>query len=84
MIPHKNDSQMYNLMFFLLANGLYPPTALQWTFMADTAQGVPVKGVYKLKEINDAARVIQKHDSGDLYTGKKKVFDMFQQRPILM
>ncbi len=84
MIPHKNDSQVFNLMFFLLANGLYPQKAMQWALMADTHQAYPVKGVYSMKEVNDAARILQRHASGDLYQKKKKVYDMISGRPILM
>ncbi len=84
LIQHKNDSQVYNLMFFLLANGLVPFMALKWALMADTRNGEPVMGTYSNKELNDAARITQRHISGDLYQGKKKVFDMYQGRPILM
>ncbi len=85
LLEHKNDSQMYNLMFFYLANGLPAYVARHWTMAAEIKPpGVLVFGPYSKKEEEDIRRVIIKHNNGLLYTGKKKVFDMIEGRPVLM
>ena len=80
--PHKNDSQMYNLFYFLLWNGVYPLTAMKWITMADVRNGEPVKGVYSNKELMDMDRVLVRHANGQLYLKSKKVFDMVANKPV--
>ena len=84
VLAHKSDSQMYNLMFFFLANGVYPPTAKRWVRSADYKDGELRNGVYKDKELADMSRVVIRAARGDLFTGEKKVWSMHEQRPRLM
>jgi hypothetical protein len=84
-LPHKNDSQMYNLFYFLIGNGLYQYTADEWIKMWDVENGLPQQSpLYKTKELQDMVRIHVKHDNGDLFTGRKTVFDMHLGRPMKM
>lgn len=80
---HKNDTAMYNLMFFLIGNGLDPHHAMRFTLMGD-ARPNPILGNYHSKRFQDAQRIVTKAKAGELFQGKKNVFDMILGRPIKM
>ncbi len=84
LLTHKSDSQMYNLMFLFLANGLPPEVARQWATAMDAHSGILTSGPYSQKEEQDILRVLIKHANGTLYTGKKKVMNMVSGRPEYM
>lgn len=84
-LAHKNDSQMYNLFYFLIGNGLWPHTAKDWIMMWDVQNGYPqLSPLYKTKELQDMVRVLVKEEAGELFTGRKTVFDMNLGRPVKM
>lgn len=85
---HKNDSQMYNLMYFFVANGLPPLIAGRWTLTGHVkslgngklAMLDDAPAQYKQKELYDLQRVITKAEAGELLSGKKQVFSMVEGR----
>lgn len=88
---HKNDSQMYNLMYFFIANGLDPGSAGRWTLTGEVRSyqngGYMVMlddapKQYKRKELEDMRRVQRKAQEGKLLTGRKMVFSMLAGRVI--
>jgi len=85
---HKSDSQMYNFMVFLIANGLDPAKSMIWT-LANTVHydiivmNPPVgRARYTMKEFEDCRRVVEKAKKGTLLLGKKRVYDMNLGRPV--
>jgi len=86
LLPHKNDSEMYNLFFFLNANGLLPGLCKQWIMGMDYdwATKRQIDGVYSPKEILDMNKVMVKAYQGTLLEGKKQVYDMLLRRPVNM
>jgi hypothetical protein len=83
---HKNNSQMYNLFYFLIGNGLYPTIAQNWITMWDVDQyDNPVMSpFYKPSELYDIGRVVAQAEDGTLFKGNKRVFDMHLCRPVMM
>ena len=85
MLIHKNDSQMYNLIYFFVGNGLDVRTAANWIQVADIVNGsFAFSAAYSKKEKLDIQRVVEKGLRGELLTGKKVVFDMILGRPTEM
>jgi len=86
LVPHKNNDQMYNLFFFLNANGLLPGLCKSWIIAFDYDWRLKrlVDGVYSPKEITEINRVMVKAYNGTLLQGKKRVFDIIQGRPVNM
>ncbi len=84
LLEHKSDSQMFNLMFFFLGNGLAPGTSKNWVMASDYVKDDFLYGPYTKKEIQDIDRIIIKAANNQLFKGLKKVYDMIQQRPIYM
>ncbi len=85
LLDHKSDSQMFNLTFFFLANGLPPALTKIWVTAGDVRDHVPLLGTgYSPKEHQDLRRVLMKYQNGTLFKGDKKVFDMILGRPVLM
>nr|QXP07766.1 MAG: hypothetical protein [Arizlama virus] len=86
LLPHKSDSQMYNLFFFLNANGLLPGLCKSWiiAFDYDWREKRLVDGVYTPKEIIDMNKVMVKAYNGTLLQGNKRVFDITLGRPVNM
>lgn len=86
---HKSDSNMYNLMYFFVGNGLAPHIAFRWVMggQMEVRNGVWTMHIgkqYKASEIYDAERVLDKAKAGELLTGKKRVFDMNSRRVVWM
>lgn len=87
---HKNDSQMYNFMYFLIINGVSPSQAVGWT-LANTVRGMkspyvvlnPPVGYarYTQKEYEDCLRVKKKAEEGKLISKSKRVYDLIKGRP---
>lgn len=86
LLPHKSDSQMYNLFFFLNANGLLPGLCKAWIIAYDYDWRLKrlVDGVYTPKEIIDMNKVMVKGYNGTLLQGTKRVFDITLGRPVNM
>jgi len=86
---HKNDSEMYNLMYFFIGNGLSPVRAFNWVmagdvYVKDGVWTLRLGKQYSAKEIVAAERVMKKAEMGELLTGKKDVYDMVVRRVVKM
>jgi len=86
LLPHKSDSQMFNLFFFLNANGLLPGFCKAWivAFDYNWADKKLIDGVYTQKEVEDINKVMVKAYQGKLLEGNKRVYDMILKRPVVM
>jgi len=86
LLPHKSDSQMYNLFFFLHANGLSPGFCKAWiiAYDYDWRSKELVKGAYSDKEILDINKVMVKAYNNQLLQGNKRVYDIVEGRPVNM
>lgn len=89
MLWHKNDSQMYNLMYFLIGNGVPPWRARRWTLgghmeVKDGIWTLRLGQQYTPKEVADADKVAQKAVDGELLRGNKMVYDVILGRPVKM
>jgi len=84
---HKSDNEVFNFMYFLIANGLSPDESRTWA-LASTVKNGKIqwddKHVrYTKKETGDASRIMYKALEGRLLTGKKRVYDLTAGRPLL-
>lgn len=80
-LPHKSDSQAYNLFVFLVANGLSPSIAGSWLVTSDVKDGKPVTGRYSIKELGDIDRLKTRWSAQTLVAPGKRVFDLITGRP---
>lgn len=84
VLAHKKRSDRFNLMFFLLGNGLDPYTAASWVLAQDYVGGRLKAGQYDDNAMKDILGVWDRHNAGTLYKGDKKVFDMTLGRAVMM
>jgi len=84
---HKSDNEVFNFMYFLIANGLPGDEARTWALASTVKEGRiqwdsgHVR--YSKKETSDASRIMYKHLEGKLLTGRKRVFDLTAGRPLM-
>lgn len=86
LLKHKSDSQMFNLFFFLNANGLTPGYCRGWiiAYDYDWQRKTLINGEYSQKELVDINKVMVKAYNGTLLQGNKRVFDLVERRPVNM
>lgn len=84
---HKNDNEVYNFMYFLIANGLPADEARTWALAKTCKNGKiqwdDTQTRYSKKETAEASRIMYKAVSGTLLNGKKRVFDLTAGRPLM-
>jgi len=78
---HRNNRDRYNYFFFLVANGLQPTLAGEWTLMNNvekTGHGgmVAVSQGYNDHARRQVTQMIQQLGAGCFFTGKKKMMDL--------
>jgi len=84
---HKSDNEVFNFMYFLIANGLPADDARTWALAKTVKEGriqwddTHVR--YTKKETGDASRIMYKAIEGRLLTGKKRVYDLTAGRPLM-
>jgi len=81
---HKPREQRFNLMFFLIGNGVYPPIAAEWVLACDVKAGSLVEGQYDLNAHEDVLGIVKRATAGKLFLGKKDVWDMQAQAVLKM
>lgn len=82
VLPHKSDSQVFNLAVFFLVNGLDEATTFTWVLARDVRNGNFLEGSYSLKERQDVERIRFRWSSGTLPLEGKRVFDMKSGLPM--
>jgi len=75
---HKKRFDRFNLMYWMLWNGLHPETAKYWIMARDVdAKGKALDlGTYDKNADEDLEGMIAKHAKGELYDKQKRVYDM--------
>lgn len=81
---HKKRNERFNLYYFLIANGLYPGTAIVWSTMTDVVNRRAVSMGYDADALRDVKGLLTKTHAGVIPNGRKRVYDMQLRRPVLM
>lgn len=77
MEKHKDNRQRYNFFFFLVANGLDPSLASEWTLMTDVVNGNPISTGYdNVAHHQVHVQMPVQHQTGQLYRGTKMMMNM--------
>jgi len=76
MSSHRMNRQRFNLFFFLVANGLEPEVAGQWTLLYDVKDGVPLSMGYDYEAKRQVQQMIKQHNDGSLYRERKHIYSM--------
>lgn len=84
LLQHKVHDLRYNLVYFFVGNGMYPEEAIAWIKMRDAVAGVTQVYNYDSAARDDFDSLQGRAAGGELFTGKKLVFDMRLGRPVLM
>jgi len=77
MTLHKDNRMRYNFFFFLVANGLDPSLASEWTSMTDVINGRIISTGYDAVAHHQVeVQMPVQHHTGQLYRGTKQMMDM--------
>lgn len=78
---HKDNRQRYNYFFFLVANGLDPSLASEWTLMTDYVNGTILSNGYdNVAHHQVFVQMPVQHQTGQLYQGTKQMMNMVTGR----
>ena len=81
-LPHKGDSQVFNLAVFLLVNGLNEENTIRWITAQDFQNGQFLEGHYSSKEWNNINKFRDRWRRGLLPLQGKRVYDIASGRPL--
>jgi len=73
---HKNNRDRYTFFYFLVANGMDPATAGEWTLMNDVVRGAPLSTGYNDHAHRQVIQMKKQLHEGTLFTGTKKMIDL--------
>ena len=84
LLEHKKNNERYNMMCFLMGNGLEGRTAVDWTASYDFYNGVLERGQYDNYAAVDLIQMYQKNQIHEFFQKNKQVYCMVNCRVITM
>ncbi len=84
LLEHKPRSQRFNLFYFFVGNGLEPSLAVDWIRSKDAHGDYTEWEIYDKSALDDLKGMVKRVKDGTFFSGEKHVFDLFENKVVLM